>query len=760
MDLTSVRSIFLTNNTALCYNCAMEKKVLKPNGGYPMHSFEALKELYEVYIVDTKERQKILNAYKFVLEAHEEQFRKSGEPYVHHLIEVAYILAELQSAPDTICAGLLHDVVEDTDVPIEYIEKNWGSEVAKIVDALTKIQRMKLSKRTEEDFASEDHRKIFIGMARDIRVIVVKLADRLHNMRTLDALSNERQFALSKETLEVFVPIAHRLGLYQVKSELEDLCLKYQKPEIYNEIKDFLDKRIKNREKSLEALKKRIADILFENKIPFLRIESRVKSIYSLYKKIYIKGYHIDEIYDILALRVITKTILNCYETLGLVNMTYKALPNRFKDYIALPKPNLYQSLHTSVISGDGNIYEVQIRTEEMDTVAETGIAAHWKYKEGSNYDARAAQKEVENQLHWFRDFVKNSENSSENAKEFMDNLTHDIFEANVYVFTPMGKVIDLPQGSTPLDFAYRVHTKVGDSASGAMINGVLVPLNTELKTGDVVEIRTSKTAAPNEGWLKLVKTVNARDNIRKYLQRKQSEDSRYEYIQKGKTTLINGLIDYGLSEEEILHKIDTPHTLNNFNIDKLDSLYYLVSQKTVTVGNIASFLNLKKKTILKVSKFDDKAINSTNPILVSGSGDIKAQLAKCCRPIPGDDIVGYISKGRGISIHRKDCPNIENEGKSRLFHDVKWNPFLAENNYPVDLKISAYDREGLLTDVLANLSLHKIPVSDISANINYEMMVSTIKATIAVKSIEHLNNIIKALINIHSVFEITRVIH
>ena len=388
----------------------MEKVELKPNGGYPMHSFDDLKELYESYISSVEDRKRVESAFSFVKEAHKEQFRKSGEPYLHHLVEVTYILADLQCGPDTLCAGLLHDVVEDTDVPISYIEKNWGPEVAKIVESLTKIQRMKLSKRNEEDFAYEDHRKIFIGMAKDIRVIVVKLADRLHNMRTLQALSHDRQLVLSKETLEVFAPIAHRLGLNRIKSELEDLCLKYQKPAIYAEIKEYVDKNTRNREKSLEAIKKRIAGILFENKIPFVRIDSRVKSIYSIYKKIYIRQNRLQEIYDILALRIIVPTILNCYETLGLVNMTYQAKPERFKDYIALPKPNMYRSLHTTILSGDGNTYEVQIRTEEMDVIAETGIAAHWKYKEGTPYDSRAQQKEIENQLHWFRDFVQASE--------------------------------------------------------------------------------------------------------------------------------------------------------------------------------------------------------------------------------------------------------------------------------------------------------------------------------------------------------------
>src|SRR5574344_2220163 len=403
------------------------KKIL-PNGGYPMHTFQDVKDIYFTYITNPNDRKMIENAYLLASKKHAGVMRKSGEPYIQHPIEVAYILSTLQSGPETIAAGFLHDVVEDTDETIPQIEASFGHDVAFLVDSLTKIQRMKLSHRSESDFEAEDHRKIFLGMAKDVRVIIIKLADRLHNMRTLEALKPERQKALAKETLEVFTPIAHRLGIYTIQSELEDLSLKYLEPEKYTQILALLNEKEKNRQESLESLKKRIADILFEKQIPF-RIESRVKSIYSIYRKMYLKGKDFEEIYDVLAVRIITKSEMNCYEILGIIHATYKPIPGRFKDYIAMPKPNMYQSLHTSIISGDGNIYEVQIRTEEMDQIAETGVAAHWRYKDVGHYNAKEEQKEIEEQLHWFRDFVSLSgEQSDGTAQEYMESLSNDIF--------------------------------------------------------------------------------------------------------------------------------------------------------------------------------------------------------------------------------------------------------------------------------------------------------------------------------------------
>ena len=736
----------------------MEKKHVV-NGGYPLHTYSDLEEVFFPYITDPKSRDMIKEAYEMAKKYHFGQVRKSGEDYIHHLLEVGYILAKLQAGPSTIAAGFLHDVIEDTPAEIEEVQTKFGEDVGKIVESLTKIQRMKLSHREYEDFEAEDHRKIFLGMAKDVRVIIIKLADRLHNMRTLSALENKRQLALARETLEVFVPIAHRLGINTIKSELEDLSLKYLEPDKYNLISDLLDKKTKNRTKSLDSLKKRVADILFEAKIPF-QMESRLKTIYSIYKKIYLKGYNFDDIFDVLAIRVITETELNCYEILGIIHATFKPIPGRFKDYIAVPKPNMYQSLHTSIVSGDGNIFEIQIRTKRMDEIAETGIAAHWRYKEGTNYNAKEEQRQIEEKLHWFRDFVTISNEQEGDAKEYMDTLSKDIFEANVYVFTPKGKVIDLPNGSTPIDFAYRVHTKVGDAAVGAIVNGSLVSLGTVLKTGDVVEIRTSNTSSgPNEGWLKIVRTAQARSHIKKFLLKKNAELMKDERISKGKQSAIDAFRDRGVEEAEMMTMLNNPNLLNNFHVKDLDELFVAMYSKNPTPSAVIDFLNIRRKpTIFKLDKAPTPKDDDHVPVFVSGAGKIAINLGSCCTPIPGDDIVGYITKGKGVTVHRVTCPNIANE-RARLV-DVFWRESEHLDTYPVDIKIESADRPNLLIDIMSMLSANKISVSTITAKLHPQTMNTTISATIFVSDAKRLTDIFNILLNINSVYEITRVIH
>ena len=736
----------------------MEKKHAV-NGGYPLHTYSDLQEVFFPYITDPKSRDMIKEAYEMAKKYHTGQVRKSGEDYIHHLIEVGYILAKLQAGPATIAAGFLHDVIEDTPAELEEVQSKFGEDVSKIVESLTKIQRMKLSHREYEDFEAEDHRKIFLGMAKDVRVIIIKLADRLHNMRTLSALENKRQLALARETLEVFVPIAHRLGINTIKSELEDLSLKYLEPDKYNLISDLLDKKTKNRTKSLDSLKKRVADILFEAKIPF-QMESRLKTIYSIYKKIYLKGYNFDDIFDVLAIRVITETELNCYEILGIIHATFKPIPGRFKDYIAVPKPNMYQSLHTSIVSGDGNIFEIQIRTKRMDEIAETGIAAHWRYKEGTNYNAKEEQRQIEEKLHWFRDFVTISNEQEGDAKEYMDTLSKDIFEANVYVFTPKGKVIDLPNGSTPIDFAYRVHTKVGDAAVGAIVNGSLVSLGTVLKTGDVVEIRTSNTSSgPNEGWLKIVRTAQARSHIKKFLLKKNAELMKDERIAKGKQSAIDAFRDRGVDEAEMMTMLNNPNLLNNFHVKDLDELFVAMYSKNPTPSAVIDFLNIRRKpTIFKLDKAPTTKDDDHVPVFVSGAGKIAINLGSCCTPIPGDDIVGYITKGKGVTVHRVTCPNIANE-RARLV-DVFWRESEHLDTYPVDIKIESADRPNLLIDIMSMLSANKISVSTITAKLHPQTMNTTISATIFVSDAKRLTDIFNILLNINSVYEITRVIH
>ena len=736
----------------------MSEQNVKINGGYPLHTFEQLDEKIKEYISDPEDLKRIKDAYNFVLLKHKGQVRKSGEPYFHHLVEVAYILASLRTGPSTIIAGLLHDVVEDTDVEIEEIEKGWGEEVAKLVDALTKIQRLKLSHIESEDFEAEDHKKIFIGMAKDIRVIIIKLADRLHNMRTLGALSHDRQIALSKETNEVFVPIAHRLGLDAIKCELADLCLKYLEPNKYNEIVSLLSEKEKTLTKSLSVFQKKLADIIFEHNIPF-EIFSRVKSISSIYEKMYVKGHQFDEIYDILALRIICDTEIQCYEILGLIHQTYTPVPGRFKDYIAMPKPNMYQSLHTTVISGDGHFYEVQIRTKEMDEVAESGVAAHWAYKEKSGYNPKEEQKEIENKLHWFRDFVSISSEEEGTASEYMETLTHDIFEANVYVFTPNGKVIELRSGSTPIDFAYRIHTKVGDSAVGALVNGIMVPLNTVLKTGDRVEIKTSKSSpGPSEGWLDFVKTALARSQIKKFLAKKNADLVREEKISKGKQSAIDAFKDRGVEEAEMMELLDDEKLLKDFEVETVDDLFVGFTNRKPVPSAVIDYLGIKKPVALPTGKAKNRSGESI-PVYCSGADNIAISLSNCCTPIPGDKIVGYVTKGKGIAVHRANCPNVV--GKKQRIIDVYWKDDIEYATYPVDVSLEANDRPNLLIDIMNTMSGSKIMVSSLHAQIqSHNRALVVVTMTIYVSDAKRLNDIFNILLNIKGVYNVKRVIH
>ena len=734
-------------------------KVLQ-NGGYPMHTFEDVKEIYYAYIHDENDRKMIEDAYNFVKVKHEGIFRKSGEPYLQHLIEVAYIVASLQGGPTTIAAAFLHDVVEDTDTTIDDIKKKFGEDCARIVDALTKIQRLKLSHRTEEEFAAEDHKKIFLGMAKDVRVIIIKLADRLHNMRTIKALKPERQHALAKETLEVFAPIAHRLGIYRVESQLEDLSLEIEKPVEYHAIAKELDEKIKNRTRALNSLKKKIADILIEHGIKF-EIESRIKSIYSIYKKMYLKGHTFDEIYDFLAIRIITETELNCYEILGLIHASFKPIPGRFKDYIAMPKPNMYQSLHTSIIAGDGNIFEVQIRTKEMDEIAETGVAAHWRYKEGTHYSPKQEQHEIEEKLHWFRDFLHiNHQTQDKSATEYMESLSKDIFEANVYVFTPKGKVIDLPNGSTPLDLAYKIHTKVGDSAVGALVNNNLVPLNTVLKTGDIVEIKTSKTSpGPNESWLNIVKTSSAKSHIKKFLQKKNASFLREDKIRQGKQVAVEFFKERGLDEKETINLLSTEKVLENYQVSTIDDLFVGIASHNPNPGQIADFLGIKKKadTEIKFSKkenFDD----DNCPVTVDGQTGLKITLGNCCTPIPGDSIIGFVTKGNGITVHRINCPNVS--GLTSRLIDVHWKENLGIKSYPVDISIECLDRQNLVADILNTFNSNKIKCTEMTAKMHPDSSHTTVFAQIYVSDANVLSHIVDVLKSMKDVYEVKRVIH
>ena len=727
-------------------------------------TFEDVKNVFSKYITSPQDQALIEKAYLFADKKHEGQVRKSGDPYICHCLGVAKILAELQAGPQTICVGLLHDTIEDTETTKEEIEKNFGKEVADLVEALTKVTRLSDYKNVE--FTAENHRKIFVAMAKDVRAIIVKLADRLHNMRTLQFQPKEKQVRISKETLEVYAPIAHRLGLYRLQTEMEDLSLWYLDNEKYREIEDKMNSLTVNAHQALEELKKELSDILKGSKIPFVILD-RVKSVYSIYKKMYNKNYSFEEIYDIMALRIITETEQNCYEILGYVHANFKPMPGRFKDYIAMPKPNMYQSLHTTILTNTGHFFEIQIRTKQMDETAEGGVAAHWRYKEGSHYDAKTEQQEIENQLHWFKDFVSMTEGQAgESAKEYVDTLSHDIFDANVYVFTPKGNVLCLPNGSTPIDFAYRIHSDLGEHLQGARVNGTLVPLSTALKTGDVVEAIINKNASPNSEWLNIAKTNFAKNRIRKYLVKQNADYVKEDAIKRGRQTLLDSLRERKLYID--ITKLVTKKVLDQFKCETLDDLLLMVSYKTIQPyqiidcseavdydGKISAEEITKKINQRQIKK------NSNDVVLLANGDTVMIALASCCTPIPGDDIIGFVSTGQGVKVHRKDCPNVNRpDSKPRLI-DVIWNPNVKNSNgYPVDLAIECHDRNNLLIDILNAMTSCDAKVMKINAKYHPSSNTTTIALTLLVRDLEQLGHFIHTLMTIKSVFQVKRVSH
>ena len=725
-----------------------------------IYTFDDVKNVYSKYIHNPEELDKIYQAYLFASEKHKNQVRKSGDPYIVHLLGVARILSELNTGPTTIIAGLLHDTIEDTDTTEEEITEKFGKEVCYLVQGVTKVTR--LSDYHNVDFEAESHRKIFIAMAKDIRVIIIKLADRLHNMRTLQFQPPEKQKKIAKETRDVYAPIAHRLGLSQVKTELEDLSLFYLEREKFEEIENLLSRQSTNMKNAIDVLKNKIVEILTPTNILF-EITSRVKSIYSIYKKMYVKGKAFDDIYDIMALRIITETEMNCYELLGYIHANFKPIPGRFKDYIAMPKPNMYQSLHTTIVTGDGHTFEIQIRTKKMDEIAEEGVAAHWRYKENKKYDAKTEQQEIEEQLHWFRDFVSvTNEIQDGNAKESVEALQHDIFDANVYVFTPKGKVVTLPNGSTPIDFAYKIHTDVGNTLAGAKVNNQMVPISRVLQTGDVVEIITNKNATPNSEWLNMATSSIAKSHIRKFLMKQNSDFIRQDNIQKGRNSLAVSFRERKIKAN--IDKIMTKKLFEHFNVENADELYLLLNSKTIMPLNIIEYLGLERS---QEETLDDlkNNVNKRNvnrniqdAVTLENGDRSLISLASCCTPIPGDDIIGYITKGNGIKVHRVSCPNVCQE-HNRLI-PVIWNPNAEKKDYPVDISIECYDRNNLLIDVLNCFSQIKVQVYKVNAEYHASNNTTTISVTVMVKDVAYLNTLTQQLLNINSVYDIRRVIH
>lgn len=728
-------------------------------------TFEDVLDEVHQYIRAPESIALITAAYEFADEKHSGQYRKSGEPYIVHILHVGYILANLRVSPVTIAAGLLHDTIEDCDVTKEELAEKFSPSIATLVESVTKIGNIEFV--DEKEYLAENHRKIFIAMAKDVRVIFIKLVDRLHNMRTLQFQSPEKQKSISAETLDVYAPIAHRLGISEIKNELEDLSFSYLHRDKYYEIARLVDSRKAERDAQVTEMIRSIAHLLGDNKIQF-NVFGRSKHLYSIYKKMETKHKRFDEILDLLAIRIITETELNCYEILGHIHANYRPIPGRLKDYIAVPKMNMYQSLHTTVMGSEGSIFEIQIRTHEMDDIAERGVAAHWRYKEtgGSSADKNSGpeidQQEIEDRLSWFRDFNTLTEDMDENAQDYMDLLQRDIFEANVYVMTPKGRVIDLPNDSTPIDFAYRVHTEVGHQTIGAIVNGILVPLNTKLKTGDVVQLKTDKKSTPSEDWLKVVKTNHARNKIRSFITKKQN-DNKAGLILKGEQMFKDECKRRNLDDKELKSSKRMADVYHAFSVNSYDDLMFAVATKSLSLPALFEKVdNTNRAAVEDLSKYDrviarPSTSSSKSGVKVAGIDSMMISLSQCCNPVYGDDIVGYVTKSSGVKVHRADCPNIINE-KARLI-DVSWEDNHVGGEYEVVLKILSMDRSFLLTDMVTVASQLKIKLNGVNSEISEDMIHVITQLRVVVKDAEHLRTFIANLRKVDSVIRVDRII-
>ena len=716
-------------------------------------------EVAKTYILDEKNLSLIKKAYVVANEKHIGQLRKSGEPYIQHPLEVAYILATLNCGPSTIAAGLLHDVLEDTEMTKDEMAKEFNSDVAEIVDGVTKISKLKYM--TKEKALAHNHEKLLLAMAKDIRVILVKIADRLHNMRTIGFHNYEKQKKISQETLDLYAPLAHRLGMYRIKAELEDLSYKAIDPEEYNRISIDIASKQSEREDDIEQMTKVIEEMLINNKLSGFEIKGRIKNIYSIHKKIVNKGKTLDDIYDLLALRIIVNTIGECYQILGLIHSLWTPLPKRFKDYVAVPKPNMYQSLHTTVVGLNGKIYEIQIRTYEMDSIAELGVAAHWAYKENAGYSPEKEQLEITNKLKWYKDLTTYVENSDN--EDPLDNIIEDIFSANVYIFTPKGDVYDFPHGAMPLDFAYRIHSDIGNKTIGAIVNGKIVPLSYKLQTGDVVEIKTSKSCAgPTTTWLKLAKTSHAKTKIKTFINRKQ----RDEFVAKGLEEFTNIAKNLGYNINNFDEKVLSDKFSKN-NFKTLEDFYYAVGKAEISalnaINKILGLTDVKLDDATALQQYSEETSKNRKRtaqngygIIVEGLDRAKIKIGNCCQPVFGDEVTGYISKGNGIIIHRVNCPNIGKNEQDRLI-SVEWDSEPRGKVFDTTLKISAFDRKNIVADIINCLNSCDVTIASVTSSKN-KSGECVAKFKLQVSGIDDLNNACVNLNKISEIYEIERV--
>lgn len=697
--------------------------------------------------------KRIEKAYRFAEKAHAGQKRKSGEPYVNHPVAVATILADLQMDATTLVAAILHDVVEDTGVTLEEVQKEFGEIVSRLVDGVTKLsKRMKF--KSSEEHQAENHRKMFVAMAQDIRVIMIKLADRLHNMRTLKYLPEEKRRRIANETLEIFAPLAHRLGISTIKWELEDIALRFLNPQQYYRIANLMRKKRAEREQYLEEIIQILRERLDKAGIK-AEISGRPKHIYSIYRKMVTQHKQFNEIYDLLAVRVIVDTERDCYAVLGIIHTIWKPMPGRFKDYIAMPKPNMYQSLHTTVIGPKGEPIEVQIRTWKMHQTAEYGIAAHWAYKEGT----QVQQSTFEEKLKWFREILE-MQQETQDAQEFVENLKIDLFSDSVFVFTPKGDVVELPAGSVPLDFAYRIHTEVGNKCIGAKVNGKIVPLDYKLKTGDIVEILTSKHSyGPSQDWLKMVKSSHARNKIRNWFKKQRREES----VAKGREMIENLLRKHDFNASEVLTADRLEEVAQKFNFQNEEDMYAAVGYGGISAAQVVHRLvegirpEPEQPILLPdVKKMPRPSRRPAHGVRVKGVDNMLVRLSRCCNPVPGDEIAGFVTRGRGVSVHRKDCPNLRSVEKERMI-PVEWEG-TQDLSYHVDIEVSGLDRRGLLNEVLQAVSETKTNLSAVSGKADRRGMAS-IHMTILIRNLNDLQSVVDRIKRVRDIYSVRRII-
>ena len=701
----------------------------------------------------------IMRAYNYAVAHHGDQKRKSGEPYIIHPVHVAYILSTLGLDDATICAALMHDLAEDTDVTIEDISKEFSPEIAEMVNGVTKLGKINYVSAEEQQV--ENYRKMFLAMGKDIRVILIKLADRLHNMRTLKYLKRDRQIAISKETMDLYAPLANRLGVYSLKWELEDLAFKYLYPEEFREIAQGIDKKREERLKFIDEIKEEIRVNLKKEKIEG-EITGRAKHLYSIYRKMQRDNKTLDQIYDLFALRILVNSVKDCYAALGVVHELYTPMPGRFKDYIAVPKPNMYQSLHTTLIGPNGTPFEVQIRTYNMHRIAEFGIAAHWAYKESSFFKGKKANVVVtDDKLAWIRESLE-WQKDMQDPQEFMKTLKTELFEDEVYVFTPKGEIKTLPKGSTPIDFAYMIHAEVGNKMVGCKINSKMMPIVTKLKSGDIVEIITNDNSkGPSRDWLKFVQSTSARTKIQQWFKKNEKQQN----IAKGKDLIEKEIKRIGMAEEDLfVQKYYTP-ALQRYGFKTLDDMYAAVGFGSITANKIIARTLEEYRKFHQEENVEEKIVelqeapkikSSKTGIIVKGIDNCLVRLSKCCNPVPGDEIIGYITRGRGVTVHRKDCKNVKDllQDEGRII-DVYWDE-KKESAYNVDITVFANDREGLLADVIRVIGNTNARLVAVSAKASKEK-IATVELTLEVKNIEDLTKAQREFGKIDSVYDVKR---